>query len=309
MKMIFAILFILFIFCFVRLEKAHAGCSSFYNSPSSVSGDTLSWSYTTLLFGCSYHAEQIRVNFVTDTTATYTLEYTLDNGTSWHSQYQGATNSATMTLLAGSSVGDTRTLVSEIDPSVIFPKDTGSCGCWDVNYSSFHFRVRKTDGGTFSASFVSFTPITSLDDAAVPIVGSSLSSANPIKVCDALDIACNVINGLTNAVNWLFGMPTHFASDQFTLVTTDLNEKVPFAYINAVFSTDVSNTASSTAIPSFTLPFAGGTILGHTISIPTTSYNFNSETGDALAQLRPYLNYGLYALLLGYFIYLAHSIF
>jgi len=117
-----------------------------------------------------------------------------------------------------------------------------------------------------------------------------------------VDVGCILLN--------VFGIDSVYATAQFNDLKNSFNTKVPFAYVNAALAVNLTNTATSTAVPSFTFNIAtqtGNLSYPHTFTYTDSSNNNNMFT--IFNYFRDFISVCLYALLVLFFVMVSRRLF
>lgn len=148
------------------------------------------------------------------------------------------------------------------------------------------------DNATSSAQLLPGAPKTNYN---------SIYSSTTLSNC-GVDVGCILLN--------VFGIDSVYSTAQFNDLKNSFNSKVPFAYVNAALNVDLSNTATSTAVPNFTFNIATQT---GSLSYPHTFTYIDSSNNNAMSTMfgyfRSFVSVVLYALLVLFFIMVSRRIF
>lgn len=112
-------------------------------------------------------------------------------------------------------------------------------------------------GGPYDSNVIN---VTNLNIPATP-------ETIPQESCASGDVLCNLRNWLVDKINFFFGINTAFATDQFNILEAYAFQKIPWAYVNAMVTMDLSsptNMATAGAAPDFTIA---------SVDIPTIDIN------------------------------------
>jgi len=130
---------------------------------------------------------------------------------------------------------------------------------------------------------------------------NSIYSTTSLGTC-GVDVGCILLN--------VFGIDSVYATAQFNNLKSSFDTHVPFAYVNAALAVNLSNTATSTAVPSFTFNIAtqtGNLSYPHTFTYTDSSNNNNMF--KIFGYFRDFISVCLYALLVLFFIMVSRRLF
>lgn len=135
----------------------------------------------------------------------------------------------------------------------------------------------------------------------------NLSFTVPQMNCGSLQDICN---GLTNSLNYVISLivPTQIDLASLDTLKTTLNNKAPFAYINTVLGYNTTNPATSSALPTFSIPINGSVTLPNT---PHISFNASvpSQASGIFTSIRAITTIIFWLFFGGYIIGLARKVF